>query len=93
MKTIHICQFTRHDLKKKFLSAATITKLEIWWGQFLLRYLVEPNKFCQPSAHGPLPRFVYLNDKTNSHMILETTRFDFKNGVFICYKALKDTIQ
>ena len=34
MKTIHIFQFTRHDLKKKFLSAATITKLEIWRGHF-----------------------------------------------------------
>ena len=54
VKTVQILQFTRHDLKKKFLSAPTITKLKIWRRQFLLRYLVKPNKFCQPSAYGPL---------------------------------------
>ena len=52
VKTIHILQFALHDLKKKFLSA--ITKLKIGRRQFLLRFLVESNKFCQPIAYGPL---------------------------------------
>ena len=33
VKTIQILQFARHDLKKKFLSAPTITKLKIWQRQ------------------------------------------------------------
>ena len=52
MKTIHILQFALHDLKKKFLSA--ITKLKIGRRQFLLRFLVESNKFRQPIAYWPL---------------------------------------
>ena len=53
VKSVQILQLARHDLKKKFLSAPTITKLKICRRQFLLRYLVEPNKFCQPSEYGP----------------------------------------
>ena len=30
VKTVQILRFARHDLKKKFLSAPTITKLKIW---------------------------------------------------------------
>ena len=52
-KTIQILQFARHDLKKKFLSAPTITKLKIWQRQILSRFLDGPNKFCQSSAPGP----------------------------------------
>ena len=60
VKTVQILQFTRHDLNKKLLSAPTITKLKIWRRQFLLRYFVEPNKFCQPSAYGPLVKMVEI---------------------------------
>ena len=49
VKTVQILQFARHDLKKKFLSAPTITKLKIWQRQILSRFLVGPNKFCQSS--------------------------------------------
>ena len=52
VKTIHILQIAVHDLKKKLLSE--ITKLKIGRRQFLLRYLVESNKFCQPIEYGPL---------------------------------------
>ena len=54
VKTVQILQFARHDLKKKFLSAPTITKLKIWKRQILSRFLDGPNKFCQSSASGPL---------------------------------------
>ena len=54
MKTVQILQFARHDVKKKFLSAPTITKLKIWPRQILSRFLDGPNKFCQSSASGPL---------------------------------------
>ena len=30
VKTVQILQFSQNDLKKKFLSAPTITKLKIW---------------------------------------------------------------
>ena len=53
VKTVQILQFARHDLKKKFLSAPTITKLKIWQRQILSRVLDRPNKFCQSSASGP----------------------------------------
>ena len=53
VKTVQILQFTGDDQKENFLSAPMITTLKIWRRQFLLRYLVEPNKFCQPSVHGP----------------------------------------
>ena len=53
VKTVQILQFARHDLKKKFLSAPTITKLKIWQRQILSRFLDGPNKFCQSSASGP----------------------------------------
>ena len=53
VKTVQILQFTRHDLKKKLISAPTITKLKIWRRQFSLRYLVEPNKFCHLRRTGP----------------------------------------
>ena len=42
--------FTICTAEEKVLSAPTITELKIWRGQILLRYLAEPNKFCQPSA-------------------------------------------
>ena len=54
VKTVQILQFARHDLKKKFLSAPTITKLKIWQRQILSRFLDGPNKFCQSSVSGPL---------------------------------------
>lgn len=54
VKTVQILQFARHDLKKKILSAPTITKLKIWQRQILSRFLDGPNKFCQSSASGPL---------------------------------------
>ena len=53
VKTIQILQFARHDLKKKFLSAPTITKLKIWQRQILSRFLDGPNKFCQSSESEP----------------------------------------
>ena len=53
VKTVQILQFAQHDLKKKFLSAPTITKLKIWQREILLRFLDEPNKFCHSSASGP----------------------------------------
>ena len=53
VKTVQILQFARHDLKKKFLSAPTITKSKIWQRQILSRFLDGPNKFCQSSASGP----------------------------------------
>ena len=49
--TISLIEF---DLKKKFSSAPTITKLKIWERQILSRFLDGPNKFCQSSASGPL---------------------------------------
>ena len=52
-KTAQILQFARHDLKKKFLSAPTITKLKIWQRQILTRFLDRPNKFCKSGASGP----------------------------------------
>ena len=58
VKTVQILQFARHDLKKKFLSAPTITKLKIWLRQILSRFLDGPNKFCQSSASGPLVNFL-----------------------------------
>ena len=54
VETVQILQFARHDLKKKFLSAPTISKLKIWQRQILSRFLDGPNKFCQSSASGPL---------------------------------------
>ena len=54
VKTVQILQFARHDLKKKFLSAPTITKLKVWQRQILSRFLDVPNTFCQSSASGPL---------------------------------------
>ena len=53
VKTVQILQFAWHDLKKKSLSAPTITKLKIWQRQILSRFLDGPNKFCQSSASGP----------------------------------------
>lgn len=53
VKTVQILQFARHDLKKKILSAPTITKLKIWQRQILSRFLDGPNKFCLSSASGP----------------------------------------
>ena len=53
VKTEQILQFARHDLKEKFSSAPTITKLKIWQRQILSRFLAWPNKFCQSSASGP----------------------------------------
>ena len=41
VKTVQILQFARHDLKKKFLSAPTITKLKIWQRQILSRFLAK----------------------------------------------------
>ena len=35
VKTVQILPFARHDLKKKFLSAPTITKLNIWQRHFV----------------------------------------------------------
>ena len=54
VKTVQILQFARHDLKKNFLSAPTITKLKIWQRQILSRVLDGSNKFCQSSASGPI---------------------------------------
>ena len=42
--------------KYSFLSAPTLDKLKIWQRQILSRFLVGPNKFCEPSASGPLER-------------------------------------
>ena len=53
VKTVQILQFERDDLKKKFLSAPTITKLKIWQRQILSTLLDGPNKFCQSSASAP----------------------------------------
>ena len=39
-----------------FFSAPKIDKLKIWRIQILSRFLVEPNKFCQSSASGPIER-------------------------------------
>ena len=58
VKTVQILQFALHDLKKKFLSAPTITKLKIWLRQILSRFLDGPNIFCQSSASGPLVNFL-----------------------------------
>ena len=63
VKYVHILQFTRHNLKKTFLSAATITKLKIWQRQFLLRFWVEPNKFCL-SAYCICPSVNWICLKT-----------------------------
>ena len=43
-----------------FFSAPKIDKLKIWRRQILSRFLVEPNKFCQSSASGPLSHLCLL---------------------------------
>ena len=53
VKTVQILQFARDNLKKKFLSAPTITKLKIWQRQILSRFLDGPNKICKSSASEP----------------------------------------
>ena len=58
-KTVQILQFARHDLKKKFLSAPTITNWK-FGRQILSRFLDGPNKFCQSSASGPLVLNVWI---------------------------------
>ena len=37
-----------------FFSALKIDKFKIWRRQILSRFLVEPNKYCQSSASGPI---------------------------------------
>ena len=53
VKTVQILQFAQRDLKRKFLSAPTITKLKIWQRLILSTFLDRPNKFCQSIASGP----------------------------------------
>ena len=62
VKTVQILQFAMHDLKRKFLSASTITKLKIWQRQILSRFLDGPNKFCQSSASGPLVKKLFSDE-------------------------------
>ena len=45
VKTVQILQFARHDLKKKFLSAPTITKLKLKFGR---------DKFCRDFWAGQI---------------------------------------
>ena len=74
VKTVQILQFARHDLKKKFLSAPTVTKLKIWKREILSRFLDGPNKFCQSSASGPLARC--FDSRRNKRLLAELVRVE-----------------
>ena len=87
VKTVQILQFTRHDLKKKLISAPTITKLKIWRRQFLLRYLVEPNKFCHLRRTGPEP--LHESNFRSNHVCCSSARLVFEIQLTLKTKCLK----
>jgi len=53
VKTVQILQFTRHDLKKKILSAPTITKLKIWRDKFCRDFWTGQTNFVSPVLPDP----------------------------------------
>lgn len=66
VKTVQILQFAWHDLKKKFLSAPTITKLitkfcrDFWTGQTNFVSPVRPDPYW---VHNNTPYLTYLQHR------------------------------